>query len=51
MLVLTRLQGEGIDIGNNVKIVILNVDRNKVTVGIEAPKQVKILRCELEKRS
>ncbi len=50
MLVLTRKAGQSILIGKNVKIKILGVSGNQVELGIEAPKDVLILREELIER-
>lgn len=47
VLVLTRKKGEALVIGDNIKIVILSVSGDSVKVGIEAPRDVKILRSEL----
>lgn len=47
MLVLTRKKGETILIGNDVKLSILEVDGDKISIGIDAPKQIRILREEL----
>ena len=47
MLVLTRKTRQQIHIGSNVTITILHVRGQAVSVGIEAPKNVKILRSEL----
>ena len=47
MLVLSRKVGERIYINDNIIITIVDVDRNKVRVGIEAPREVEILREEL----
>jgi carbon storage regulator len=44
MLILTRRIEEGITIGDDIKIVILGIDRNTVKIGIDAPKNLKILR-------
>ena len=49
MLVLTRKVGDQIWIGDNVCITVVNVERGKVRVGIEAPKTVGIRRGELPK--
>lgn len=46
MLVLSRKQGEAIMIGE-VEITIVRVTGGAVRVGINAPKEVKILRKEL----
>lgn len=47
MLVLSRNLGEGIFIGEDVIIRVVEVRGNKVRLGIEAPKSVTILREEL----
>ena len=46
MLVLNRQQGEKIIIGNNIEITIIG-SRGIVQVGINAPRDIKILREEL----
>jgi carbon storage regulator len=48
MLVLTRKEGEAIVIGGEVKIIVSKVAGNRVSISIEAPKDVKILRAELD---
>ena len=47
MLVLTRKKHQSFDIGDNVRVTVLNVDKGHVKIGIAAPDSVKILRCEL----
>lgn len=47
MLILTRKVGERIKVGPDIWISIEEVDRGKVRVGIEAPKQIPILREEV----
>ena len=51
MLVLSRKLGEKIFIGDNICITIVNIDRGKIRLGIEAPKEVQIARSELWKES
>lgn len=48
MLVLSRKVGQEIVIGENVRITITKVSGNRVTLGVEAPEDVRILRGELE---
>jgi carbon storage regulator len=48
MLVLSRKVGEKIVVGDNVVITINRVAGNRVTIGIEAPGEVRIVRGELE---
>ena len=47
MLVLTRRLGEAITVGDNVKIIIVEIDGNQVKLGIEAPREIEIYREEL----
>ena len=47
MLVLSRKEGERIVIGDNITLVVTKVSGNRVTIGIEAPKDVKVVREEL----
>ena len=47
MLVLSRKQFEGIQIGADIRIKVVKVDRNQVRLGIEAPNDVMIVRDEL----
>ncbi len=47
MLVLSRVQGEQIIIGDEITITILKIQRNQVKIGIEAPRTTTILRGEL----
>lgn len=49
MLILARKAGESLMIGENIQLTILSVESNgNVTLGIEAPKDVLILRKELQ---
>lgn len=47
MLILARKSGESIKIGDNITLEIISVTGNTVKVGIEAPKEIGILRKEL----
>lgn len=47
MLVLSRKSQQSIHIGNDITISILKIKGNTVSVGIEAPRQVRIVRGEL----
>jgi len=48
MLVLSRKEGERITIGDNITLIISKVSGNRVTIGIEAPRDVKVVRSELQ---
>ncbi len=47
MLILTRRGGEAINIGGDVEITILEVSGDHVRLGIQAPRNVVVLRKEL----
>lgn len=47
MLVLSRKLGEKIYIGDNICITVVDIDRGKIRLGIEAPREVPIYRQEL----
>jgi carbon storage regulator len=47
MLVLSRKLGEKICIGNNICITVVDIERGKIRLGIEAPRDVPIFRQEL----
>ena len=50
MLVLTRRTGEGIMIGDEIEIKILDVSGEKVRVGIDAPREINVYRTEVFER-
>lgn len=47
MLVLTRKLGEGITIGGDIRVVVLEVKAGQVRLGIEAPSAVQVHRDEV----
>ena len=47
MLVLSRKLGEKIYISENICITVVDIDRGKIRLGIEAPRNVPIFRQEL----
>lgn len=47
MLVLSRKLGEKIYISDNICITIVDIDRGKIRLGIEAPRDIPIFRLEL----
>lgn len=49
MLVLSRNTDEAIIVGDNVRIVVVEVRGDKVRLGIEAPKDVSVHREEIYK--
>lgn len=48
MLVVTRKADESITIADNIEITVLEITKDKVKIGINAPKEVKIFRSELK---
>lgn len=47
MLVLSRKAGERIQIGDNVFVTVVRIGHNSVRIGIDAPKDVEIVRTEI----
>ena len=47
MLVLTRKQGEKVQIGDNISILIMDIKGKQVRIGIEAPADIKVHREEI----
>jgi carbon storage regulator len=50
MLILTRREGETLLIGDNIEVTVLAVSGSQVRIGIEAPREVTILREEVAER-
>ena len=50
MLVLSRKIGEKLIIGEGITVVVNRIAGNRVTLGIEAPSEVRIVRGELRPR-
>ncbi len=49
MLVLSRKEGERLIVGDNIIITVNRIAGNRITLGIEAPRDVRIVRGELDK--
>jgi carbon storage regulator len=49
MLVLSRKVGERIHVGDDIVLEVRRISGNRVTLALEAPRDVRILRGELEK--
>ncbi|MCW2278817.1 carbon storage regulator CsrA [Heliophilum fasciatum] len=47
MLVLTRKAGESIIIGDDVRLVVVEVRGDQVRIGVDAPRQVSVHRGEV----
>ncbi|MCL5058551.1 MAG: carbon storage regulator CsrA [Actinobacteria bacterium] len=47
MLVLSRKKGQSLNIGDSVRIVVLEVTGDNVRIGIEAPPEVAVYRSEI----
>lgn len=50
MLVLTRKVGEGLVIGDEIKITVVEINGGWVRIGIEAPAAIKVHRQEVYQR-
>jgi len=50
LLILTRKSGEGLFIGDGIRITVLEVRGKQIRLGIEAPPNVVILREEIYRR-
>jgi carbon storage regulator len=48
MLVLSRKVGESIKIGDGITVVINRIAGNRVTIGLRAPRNMRIVRGELK---
>ena len=48
MLVLCRKSTESIHIGDSVVVTVLEIRGNNVRIGIDAPKEIPVLRSELQ---
>lgn len=47
MLVITRKAEEGVRIGEDIQITVVEIGKDRVKIGIDAPDDVKIIRNEL----
>jgi carbon storage regulator len=47
VLVLSRKLNQAIMIGDNVRIVVVSVDRDQVKLGIDAPREIPVHRSEV----
>lgn len=48
MLVITRKTDESITVSENIEITVLEISKDKVKLGIKAPKEINIYRSELK---
>jgi len=48
MLVLSRKEGEQLRIGDDIVLTVSRLSGNRVSIGIEAPRDIRIVRGELE---
>lgn len=50
MLILTRKIGESILVGDNIRLVVLEIRGRQIRLGIEAPTDIVVLREEIAQR-
>ncbi|MEM9825836.1 MAG: carbon storage regulator [Planctomycetota bacterium] len=50
MLVLSRKEGEELLIGDDIVLTVNRISGNRVAIGIQAPRDVRIVRGELERQ-
>lgn len=50
MLVLTRRPGEVIMIGDSIEVTMLAIDGKRIRVGVQAPTEMSVDRCEVRRR-
>ena len=50
MLILTRRLGESIIIEDNIKITVIDINKQQIKLGIDAPKHISINREEIAKK-
>lgn len=48
MLILSRKDGEGVSIGDDIVVKVIETNKGVVKLGFEAPEDIMILRNELE---
>ena len=51
MLILTRRLGESIIIKDNIKITVIDINKQQIKLGIDAPRHITINREEVSKKS
>ena len=49
MLILTRRPHQVVTIGDDIQVQVLEIAGNRVRIGITAPREIKVLRHELER--
>jgi len=50
MLVLSRKANESVLIGDDIKVTLLSIDSDRVKIGIEAPRNMRVFRYETLKK-
>ena len=48
MLVLSRKKGQAIKIGDEITVVVKGIQGNRVSIGIVAPREIHVVRTELD---
>lgn len=50
MLILMRRPGETIHIGDSITVTVLSIDRNRVRIGVKAPRDIAVDRQEVAEK-
>ena len=50
MLVLSRRVGEKIQIGNNIEVIVVDISRNRIQLGVNCPLEIPVHREEVFQR-
>jgi carbon storage regulator len=49
MLILSRRPGESLTIGDNITVTVVSINGNQIRLGINAPRELRVLRDEIYK--
>jgi carbon storage regulator len=47
LLIISRKKNEGIIIGDNIKVTVIDTGDGRVKIGVDAPREVRVIRAEV----